>query len=304
MRSLSPSAHAAARSYLQQHARPLDRTRYAYHFSGGAASDVETTLSTFQNADGGFGHGLEPDIRLAASSVIATTIAFQRFRELQLPAAHPMVTAACAYLAATYQADPVNWPIIPPNIDDAPHAPWWQPGGDLERSPANPHAEIAGYLHEYAPHFPDSMRTPVTNSVIDHLMMHDGPMEMHDLLCYIRLWETKALPAALRAQMLGKLNQIVHATVERDPAKWAGYGLQPLAVAPAPQSPFADALREAIDHNLDFLMDQQQADGSWQPNWSWGDQWPEAWAVAARDWSGVLTVDNLRILHAYGRIQA
>jgi hypothetical protein len=304
MHMLSTTAQTAARVYLQQHARPLDRARYAYHFQQGSAAEVITALSAFQNADGGSGHGLEPDIRLTESSVMATTIACQRFREVQLPAEHPLVVAACAYLVATYQPERLNWPIIPATVDAAPHAPWWTPGSDLERSPANPRAEIAGYLHEYPSHFPDSMRTPVTEAVISHLMTHDGPMEMHDLLCTIRLWETAQLPASTRAQILGKLHTIVRATVEHDPTKWAGYGLQPLAVAPSPHSPFADGLRESLDHNLDFLITQQQPDGSWQPNWFWGDQWPEEWERARRDWSGVLTVDNLRILHAYGRLEA
>ena len=38
----------------------------------------------FQNDDGGFGHGLEPDLRLAGSSVIVTTVALQHLRVLAL----------------------------------------------------------------------------------------------------------------------------------------------------------------------------------------------------------------------------
>jgi hypothetical protein len=38
------------------------------------------------------------------------------------------------------------------------------------------------------------------------------------------------------------------------------------------------------------------------PNWSWGGLWPDAWEQAKRDWTGVMTLDNLLKLRAFGRI--
>jgi hypothetical protein len=234
--------------------------------------------------------------------VIATTIAFQRFRELDTPADHPMVVKACRYLLDTYDAQRVNWPIIPPNIDNAPHAPWWVYNGDLEKRMINPRAEIAGYVNDYAQHFPDDMRQGVTESVIAYLHRQPDRMEMHDLLCYIRLWESPGLRSDTKAVMLSKLKQIVAHTVERDPAQWRNYGLPPLAVIDSPQSPFANAFADAIPLNLNFLIESQGEDGGWRPGWSWGDQWPDAWMQAEREWAGVLTLDNLRKLRAFGRI--
>jgi len=286
-------------SYLKHNARPLEGAMYVYHFEEGTADNALKELEHFQNSDGGFGHALEPDIRLSDSSVIASTIAFQHFRELHTPADYPMVVKACGYLRDTYDAQPINWPIIPPNIDDAPHAPWWVRGGDLEKSMANPRAEIAGYLHDYAQHFPDDMRKTVTESVVAHLLREDNRMEMHDLMCYLRLWETPSLPADTKAALLAKLTDIVEQTVERDPAHWRSYGLPPLGVIASPESPFAGAFAEAIQHNLDFIIESQGEDGTWTPPWSWDG---EAWEQPRRDWTGVLTLDNLRKLRAFGRV--
>jgi hypothetical protein len=301
MKTLSKSMYQKAVNYLTQDARTLDQALYAYHFEGAPASNVLDELAKYQNSDGGFGHGLEPDVRLKESSVIATTIAFQRFRELS--ADHPMVVKACRYLLDTYDAQRVNWPIIPPNIDDAPHAPWWTPGGDLERSMSNPRAEIAGYVNEYAEHFPETLRETVTPSVVTHLLDQPDEMEMHDLLCYIRLSETPNLPDDLKAKVLDKLTRIVNNTVERSPEAWSNYGLQPLAVISSPESPFADAFKDEIQHNLDFMIENQGDDGTWQPNWSWGGQWPDEWEQAKRDWTGVITLDNLRKLQAFRGIE-
>jgi hypothetical protein len=300
MKRLTKSNYDKAVSYLKHQARPLERALYEHHFAGAAADNALKELERFQNRDGGFGHGLEPDIRLGDSSVIATTIAIQRFRELHAPADHPMIAKACRYLLETYDAERMNWPIIPPHIDDAPHAPWWVHSGDLEKSMINPRAEIAGYVNDYAQLFPDDMRRSVTESVVAYLNSQPDKMEMHDLLCYTRLWESPRLPADTKTAVLDKLRRIVEQTVERDPAQWRNYGLPPLAVITSPESPFADIFAEAIPHNLDFIVESQREDGAWRPNWSWGDQWPDAWAQAEREWAGVLTLDHLRKLRAFG----
>jgi len=302
MKTVSKTLYDKAVLFLKNEARPLERMLYAVHFTGGTAAPVLDELAKFQNDDGGFGHGLEPDIRLASSSVIATSVAFQVLRELHVPADHPMIAAGSRYLLNTYDSQALNWPIIPPNVDDAPHAPWWTYGGDLQKSKSNPRAEIAGYVNDYAQHFPDTMRISLTQSVIDHLLQQPDEMEMHDLLCYIRFYETQALPDNTKATLLEKLKRIVNKTAERDPAQWANYGLPPLAVIDSPESPFAAMFRDAIPPNLDFIIDSQSQDGTWGPNWSWGDQWPEAWERARRDWTGFITLHNLRKLHTFGRI--
>lgn len=300
---LSEDQFRRAVNFIESRARPLEKSLYAYHFAGGAVEEVLDELAKFQNGDGGFGRGLETDLRLDDSSVIATTIAFQRFREVHAPADHPIVIKACRYLASTYDADHVKWHIIPTNVDDAPHAPWWVHDGDLEKSMSNPRAEIAGYLNDYPQHFPAEMRDVVTQSVVEHLFSQPDEMEMHDLLCYLRLYETPNLPSNIRASLLEKLKRVVNSAVERDPEQWKSYGLQPLNVITSPESPFAADFATAIQQNLDFVIENQGADGGWAPSWSWGDQWQDAWEQAKREVTGVLTLENLRKLRAFGRIE-
>jgi hypothetical protein len=300
---LSRQARAQATEFIKAHGRPLERALYAVTFEGERAEAAIDELAHFQNADGGFGHGLEPDIRLPGSSVIATTVAFQRLRDLRVAQDHPLVSRACAYLLQKYEAAQMNWPNIPTTVDDAPHAPWWQPTGDLSENLANPRAEILGYWYEYPSHVPDDLRQSLTNSVMAHLTAHPDQMEMHDLLCYLRLWQTPGLPDALTAAMRDKLTRIALHTVERDPAAWRGYGLQPIAVASTPRAPLAATFAADLPANLAFLVEQLEASGYLQPAWSWGDLWPEAWAQAQREWSGVLTLNALKTLHEFGYLQ-
>lgn len=301
MKMLSAEDQQQIRAFMQSEAvRPLERALYAYHFSGGTAAEVLAALSNFQNADGGFGHGLEADIRLPASSVIATSLAFQKLRAMGAEADHPLVVNGCRYLRDQYKPATANWDIIPPNVDDAPHAPWWVYGGGLSESKYNPHAEILGYLYDYSEHFPADMREQVTNSILAHLES-SGIDDMHDLFCVIRLYETKTLPETIKARLLALLKIAAEKLVSRDPASWAGYGLAPLGVVSSPDSPFAPLFKDELDANLDFVIDQRNAAGYWEPNWTWGDD-SVAWEEAKKEWSGVITLNNLVTLKTFGRL--
>jgi hypothetical protein len=302
MKQLSRAAQSKAAAFLKNEGRSLEQKLYAYHFEGGALTGVLAALAHFQNPDGGFGHALEPDLRLPDSSVIATTVAFQRLREVRAPSDHPIVADGCRYLRSAYDAKRINWPIIPPNVDEAPHAPWWVYDGALSQSLSNPRAEILGYFYDYPDHFPGALREQVTDAVVDHLAAQPDEMEMHDLQCYVRLFETPSLPEKIRARLFEKLKSVVEKVVARDPAQWHTYGLPPLGVIASPDSPFAPGFRAELEANLDFLIGQQGEEGTWSPNWSWGDLWPDAWAHAKRGWQSVLTLNALTTLRAFNRL--
>lgn len=69
-------ALARSRAFVDTAARPIDRALCALTL-GDAATDPEAmadALARYANGDGGFGHALEPDFRLAESSLRATTV--------------------------------------------------------------------------------------------------------------------------------------------------------------------------------------------------------------------------------------
>lgn len=305
---LSQQGMEQASAFIFTSARPLEQALCSYYFRAGKAEEVYAQLARFQNADGGFGHALEPDLRLPDSSAIATTVGLQLLRELEAPETHPLVGGTIGYLLDTYDAERERWPIIPATAKESPRAPWWHYDDDLPNRfgqfLANPRAEIAGYLYDYAGLVPGELLHTLTQAVIAHLDSLPDDMEMHDLLCYARLAETRTLPEDARAHILQKLRPAVDHVVAREPSDLEHYGLAPLTIAPSPDSPFAAMLAEAINWNLDYVIEHQQADGAWWPNWSWGDAFPEAWPTAEREWKGVITVGMLRRLQLFGRLEA
>ncbi len=307
MKKLSRGAQARARAFIFEHGRLLEQAKFRYHFEDGPAEDVFDALAPFQNEDGGFGHGLEADLRTTSSSALATTVALQHLREYGAGADHPLVQGAIRYLLATYDADQEVWPIIPESANDAPHAPWWLlDEGVTERFGdylANPRAEIVGYLYDYAGLVPVTLREQLTAAVVQRLRAHGDALNGEEIPCYVRLTRTETLPADLRSDLVGHLASVVDRVVAKDPTRWGEYGLAPLDVVERPDSPFAELLGGAVTEHLDYEIAQHAEDGVWQPKWTWYGLYPEAWLQAKQEWSGYLTLRMLTILRRFGRLE-
>jgi len=307
MKKLTREAQERARAFLYTQARPLERAFYAYEFEAGSRIAVFRELAAFQNPDGGFGHGMEPDLQLADSSALATTVGLQHLRALGASSEDPLVRGAMAYLLRTYDAERQVWPIIPPNTDDAPHAPWWTFTDDVAEKwggfLANPRAEIVGYLWDYAELVPDGLRERLTKAVVEHLAAFSKIADINELLsCYLRLAETRSLPESIRAELWSTLVPAADRAVVKDTERWTTYCLTPLRLVESPGSPLMAVMSDAVLRNLDFAVDHQEADGCWLPEWSWYGLYPDAWPIAKLDWQGVLTLRMLRILRAFGRL--
>lgn len=300
---LSPEAFARAAAFLQQ-ARPLEQALFSYHFEHGSAAPVLAALQSFQNSDGGF-HSLEADIGFSTSTVLSTCHALHLLRELHASDDHPLVQRALDFLLGTYDSAHEVWPIIPPHDNSQPHAPWWRHSEKLAENfghyQDNPRPDVLACLLAFPSEKTAALRARVVQAILAHLRAAGGKVEMHGLVCYIRLHGARGLPDELKQELARSLPAWIDQNVERDPAKWTGYGLRPLDVAPLADSPWRALLAPALEKHLDFLIQSQAADGSWHPHWSWGDFFPEAWPAAKLKWQAYLTIRELRSLRSYGR---
>jgi hypothetical protein len=301
---LTREKHEQARTFLFEQGRPLEQALYAFHFGGGPADAGLDALAKFQNADGGFGHALEPDLRAPVSTAIATTVGLQVLREVGADQNCPLVRSAVGYLLDTYDAQRRVWPIIIPEVNDWPHAPWWHYAEDFPSRwggyLVNPRAEVVGYLIDYAALVPADLPVLLLEEVVEYLKGPKESLEMHELLCCARLLWTASLPASARQRLMRSVCPAAEAMVGRGPEEWAGYGLKPIHVAPSPESPLAERLGEVIRRNLEFEIERQGPDGAWAPNWSWPG---EAWRDAERDAKGLLTLRTLLALRNYDRLE-
>jgi hypothetical protein len=296
-----------ARRFLQSQARPLERTLFAFRFEDGSSERVLEELERFANDDDGFGNALEPDVRTPSSSALATALALRTLEDLDTPAEHPLVRRAIDWLVSTYDTDAQVWRVVPYDTNDHPHAPWWHDeDGSLARTFDDfrviPRALIVGLLHRFGAHLPAEWLNEVTEATVSCVEGLEvlGEGGGSDLEYVVHLAQTEALPEAQRRRLSARIRAAIPEVVERDPAKWSTYCVTPIRAVPSPDSIGADLVVSELEANLDGLIERQQPDGAWHPTWDY--PYRGEMAPAHTEWRGILTLEALTTLQAFGRI--
>ena len=90
---------AAAADFLAGSARVLDRRRFDLLFGDGGTEPVLAAVDGYRNSDGGYGWGLEPDLRSRTSQPGGALHAFEAFADL-VPLVAPRAAELCDWLDA------------------------------------------------------------------------------------------------------------------------------------------------------------------------------------------------------------
>ena len=287
---------------LQSVARPLDWALWQAWRGDATWADVVPHLAMYQNDDGGFGHGIEPDVWHPASSPLATTVALQYVQAAGIPMRHELVQRALAYLVATYDRSAGKWHPMSVGVNDYPHAPWWHADertgqNALDGDWPNPTVEIIGYLCAYRG--TNIGLSALVASLVDYVHTAQT-MESHALACYVRAYAW--LPETVQQVIYPELVRLLHATIHPVPAEWlTAYVPTPLDYVHTPASPFFAEIATLVDHQLDQWCTYLQTHERWNPTWQWG-QYVDAWPTAQAWWSGKMTVERLMMLGRFGRI--
>ncbi len=303
---LSKAHFKKAANFIVDNGNRLQVARFHHHFDRPDAATVIDALTDYQNPDGGFGHGLELDLRSEHSSVICTTVACQVLAELAEPVSpkadpcgkqQQMLTRALDYLDASRRGH--SWPLVTERNNDAPHAPWWT--WQNEAAPGfSPNADaelIALYLRANRD-APGCGTAALLDQAVTYLANHE--LEQHELLCYLRLFHEPALPEGFRAKLLPYLIQQTFLLVQIDPVDWEEYGLTPVDVVTCPESPLAEFFGDALDSDFNYRIATQGEDGAWSPRWSWGEMFPATWKVVEVEIKAQLTLQLLLKLQRFG----
>ena len=230
---------------------------------------------------------------------------FQILRSLNASTEHTLISNGIRFLGANLDRGQCGWRIVPEIAEGSPRAPWWYQKGREEQFAGfslNPTAEILGYLFDYQEQVGQDDIRAVSDRVLGELDSL-ATIEMHELLCCLRLLQTTKLPPDYRDHLFARINGLMKDTIACDPQQWEGYSLRPLQVVHSPESPFIAGLEAAVAANLDYELASQNTDGSWTPTWTWDDTYPEEWAKAKVEWSGVITLEKLLMLKRFGRIE-
>jgi hypothetical protein len=295
---MSTPDFAAAAGFVAGNARVVDRRRFERLFQGGDAAPVRDAVAAYRNADGGFGHALEPDCRAPGSQPVTVEMALRILDEADAWD-EDLVAGACDWLASV-EPDEGGAGFAEDSMTGYPHAPWWAPE---EGHPASLVSTglIAGLLHSRSTrHTWLDRATETMWRRIGAQADAGGPSgvgggyEMFGVLRFLQ-----HVPDRDRARAtFDRVGPMLFGRklVALEPGA-SGEVHTPLDFASEPDS-LARALfdKPVIEAHLDHLARAQLDDGGWMFNWP-------SWSPAAeREWRGFITVDTLRILRANNRL--
>jgi hypothetical protein len=269
-----------ARELVYRSGRVLERRLFERLFEDSDADGVTAAVLAYRNADGGFGHGLEPDKLAPQSQPLDVQFALQALTHAGAKA-REIGEGTCAFLEPLADERGLV-PIVLPSVADYPRAEHW---GDGDFPPGlNPTFAIVGYLNGLGVEHPWLKRATETCL---HALEHETLGEAHEFLA-----------AAVFVEHVPDAQQFASRLAETLPkARWfladpdaEGYGVPPTKF---PREWFDDALYDA---HLDKLEAEQEDDGGWPVAW----QPPGPGSLAA--WRAILTIEALRTLKAYGRV--
>lgn len=301
-------AYEKAALFMRRCARPLDFARWRYHLEGGSAGEVMTLLSAYQNADGGFGHALEPDNFNPNSTPMGTWAATEVLREIGWrDASHPLIQGLLRYLDSGADFDEAHrqWLNTVPSNNDHPCAIWWKHGENGSEFSYNPTAALAGFVLRFAE--PGSRLYErcfaLAGEAAAWLLGREPFAEKHVAACFVRLYEDcLALDAAPfdRDALLNRLRAMVRLCLDGVEAKWdREYVAFPSDLIFSPDSPFLEDNRAAVAAECASIPAHQLEDGSFPVTWTWCNdhrEWPvaEVWCKTA------LTLQHMRFLRMFG----
>lgn len=274
-------AIARAQQYFRRNGRDVDRALFAYHFEGGAREEMLALLGRYQNTDGGFGHGLEPDIAAPDSNPFATELALLVCLQADVPRDHPLLTRAVAYLEQT-QDDDGGWRFAAGAYQHA-LAPWFA-GWNWPN--LNPACSLAGVLKELG------LGSAELHRRVEGLFVRLARVDdvAGDDFYGVRPYAYYFLPEWEHPQRELYLSGVLWWLIRQHVAGKLADGEHFFAYVRTPRTYTARLLPPALlAERLDLLAREQAEDGGW----------PSPYSDAWRGWT---TLQNLLVLRAFGCI--
>jgi hypothetical protein len=283
----------AARAFMAGHARLLDRRRFDRLIDDGDPGAVVAAVNAYRNPDGGYGWGLEPDLRAPESQPGCALHAFEALADAA-PATATEAVELCDWLSSVTLPDG-GLPFALPIADPAACAPFWAEA-DPTTSSLQITAYAAGAAHRVAAQDPAVAGHPWLSRATEYCLgaieaIGDEPhaLALNASLHFLDAAHDRHPEATALIERLSEL--IPEGGLLPVAGGIEGEAIRPLEIAPLPDRPVR-ALFDAdlISAELERLADEQRDDGGWRVDF-------RSYSPAAElEWRGYATVNAAFIL--------
>lgn len=309
---LDSSRFQIIRNWMYRNARPLDLARWKFHFESGDKVEVLNALSAYQNADGGFGHGIEPDCWNPKSWPIGTQVACKILKEINFfDKKHPIIRGILQYLNSGADFTGKGWHRKVLTNNDYPHAVWWTYNQDYESSikenwEYNPTAALVGFILRVSDQNSDIYKKglKISHEAIERLVTVDI-VETHELSCFCSLIEdieAMNLHDEFHIEMIkNNLQNHVENSIERDISKWGDYVPRPSRYMRSRESNSYIDNKNLMDEDILFILKTRNEEGIWNIPWNW-NQYQNEFEVARNWWKAEFIISNMLLLKEFEKI--
>lgn len=307
MKKLSKNSFEKASQIIKESARPLEKLIYQDYFHQPCQEEIVSELKKYQNNDGGFGHGIEPDFRLPLSSPMASSVAFHHLMKYDLnDESIGVIKSGIKYFENAFIPECNGWFVLSKEVNDYPHAPWWHFNEKegmtvIDKNWGNPSAEIIGYLYKYRDFVSNLNIEELLNFALDYWNNKSKFASENEIYCYISLYNI--IPDQYSKMLESKISEGIQQHICKEVADWKDkYVPKPLDFVTDPESNRFGISDELIEKNLDLWVDILTENKKLEPTWAWND-YKDEWKKARNEWTGLLTLNALICLNKFGRIE-
>lgn len=287
---------AAAVSFLAGHGRVLERRRLELLLGGGDVDALLAALDAYHNGDGGYGWGIEPDLRSPESQPTAAMHAFEVLAEVAAVASMPSPRSVelCDWLDRHTLHDG-GLPFTLPVTDPAGCSPVWL-GADHDASSLQMTAQVAATAHLVARH--DSQVAGhrwlerATSWCLDSIARLGAAPAAYELMFAVRFLDAAAETDSRAVALLERVGRLLPPDgVVRVEGGAPDEALRALDLAPRADGPARRLFAtEIIAAELDRIAGLQQPDGGWTVDFE------SSSPAAALEWRGYATVAAITAL--------
>ncbi|MFI0486983.1 hypothetical protein [Actinomadura sp. 9N215] len=280
-----------ASEFMAMHARTLDRRRFELLTGEGDRDALLAALNAYRNPDGGYGHGLEPDLRSRTSQPGPALHAFEVFAELA-PDTAPEAVALCDWLESVTLPDG-GLPFGLHVPDPAGCAPFWA-GADPETSSLQITAVVAAVAQRVAGHDKAVAAHPwldrATRFCLETVRRKDeAKTELHALELAFTMWLADAVGDTEVVDLLGR-------HIPEDGLVHVQGGLEDEMMRPLDFAPFPDRRARALFDPDVVAAELRRLDGRQQDDGGWRVDFASYSPAAELEWRGYATVGAVAIL--------